>query len=47
MGERLIAQQAVGVLDQKSRRIEDDQYFRGQRLGDRFAGLKRDGKGNL
>ena len=41
--DRLIAQQAPRVVDEKSRRIEHDENFGDQRLGQRFAGFARDG----
>ena len=44
---RLIGQQTISVVDQKSRRIQHHQHFRSQRFGNGLAGFVRDGLGNL
>ena len=44
---RLVAQQTPGVVDQESCRVEHDQNFGGQRLGERLARFARDGIGDF
>ena len=42
VGNRLVPQQAVGVVDQEARGVEHHQHFREQRLDIGFAGLAGD-----
>jgi hypothetical protein len=45
--QRLVAQQAICIVDQKPRRIEHHQHFGGQRFSHGLARFSRDGLRNF